>query len=40
VNIKFSGHLSVDLAQEGQPLLMPMTRGGVKLQTKLEKSGR
>ena len=29
VNIKFSGHLSVDLAQEGQPLLMPMTRGGM-----------
>ena len=29
VNIKFSGDLSVDLAQEGQPLLMPMTRGGM-----------
>ena len=29
VNIKLGGHLSVDLAQEGQPLLMAMTRGGM-----------
>ena len=29
VNIKLGGHLSVDLAQEGQPLLMAMTPGGV-----------
>ena len=29
VNIKLSGHLAVDLAQEGQPLLMAMTPGGV-----------
>ena len=29
VNIKVGGHLSVDLAQEGQPLLMAMARGGM-----------
>lgn len=29
VNIKLGGHLSVDLAQEGQPLLMAMTGGGM-----------
>ena len=29
VDIKLSGDLPVDLAQEGQPLLMAMTRGGM-----------
>ena len=29
VNIKLGGDLPVDLAQEGQPLLMAMTRGGM-----------
>ena len=29
VNIKLGGDLSVDLAQEGQPLLMAMTRGSM-----------
>ena len=29
VNIKLGGDLAFDLAQEGQPLLMAMTRGGM-----------
>ena len=29
VNIKLGGDLALDLAQEGQPLLMAMTRGGM-----------
>ena len=42
VNIKLGGDLALDLAQEGQPLLMAMTRGGMSedLARKIAEGGK